>query len=301
MARVTVGMPTYNAESHIEEAIESILNQSFGDLELLISDNASTDRTEEICRAYAEKDARVTYIRQSVNMGATENYNFVCRQSDAEFFKWHSSNDICTEETVARCINKLVENSDVVLAYPRTKLFRQILDDAADYDDNLVANENLARHRFFHIIDNMALNNVMNGVIRTSVLQKTPLIRGFLYADRNMVAELALMGKVLPVDGCIFYRRMDAESATYLKSEIEVLAHFDPSWKRQLFFTNWRIFSAYFSSLVRCDFGFVSLSKSLPMLARRLWWAKAELWQDITTAARYAASDFYAAVTGGRK
>ena len=75
--RVSVGMPVYNSEAYLREAVDSILSQSFADFELIISDNASTDSTEEICRAYASQDRRVRYLRSSVNIGANGNYNNV--------------------------------------------------------------------------------------------------------------------------------------------------------------------------------------------------------------------------------
>ena len=78
----------------------------------------------------------------------------------------------------------------------------------------------------------MTLNNVMNGVVRTDSLQASKMVRDFFYADKNMVAELALVGKIIPAHDCFFYRRMDADSATSLKSESEGMAHFDPTWKR---------------------------------------------------------------------
>lgn len=298
MARITVGMPTYNAETHIAESIESILGQSLTDLQLLISDNASEDGTESVCRDYASRDNRINYVRQSKNLGATENYNFVCRQANSEYFKWHSSNDFCTSETVEKCVGVLDDNPGVVLCYPPTKLFQQSYEDATDYDDKLLVDEDSPVARFFHVIDNMALNNVMNGVVRTKSLQSTSLIREFFYADRNMVAELALIGKIVPAEGCNFYRRMDAESATHLKSEKEVLAHFDPSWKRPLSFTNWRIFSAYLSSLMRSRVGIRTNVRALSMLGRRAWWSKSELWQDVTTEIHYMKNDARAYIGG---
>jgi len=298
MARITIGMPTYNAENHVAEAIECVLNQSFGDLDLLISDNASTDNTENICRHYMNNDNRVKYFRHQQNLGATENYNFVFRKSRSELYKWHSSNDYFTENTIEKCIDVLDKFSEVVLCYPPTKLFNQSFDDAEDYDDNMIARSDSAVNRFFHVIDNMALNNVMNGVIRSNALQKTPLIREFPYADRNMVAELALLGKIVSAEGCCFYRRMDAESATSLKSGRELLAHFNPRLKRPVPYASWRIFSAYLSSLIRSNIGTISMAKALPMLGRRMWWAKGDLWEDVGMAARYAFYDLSATISG---
>ena len=137
----------------------------------------------------------------------------------------------------------------------------------------------------------MTLNNVMNGVVRSDQLKSTPLIRPFFYADRNMIAELALQGKISPTEGCYFFRRMDAESAIILKSKSDAMAHFDPRWDRPLSFMSWRIYSAFLSSLFRSNVGHVIAVRALPQLFRRVWWAKSDLWGDITTACRYAVHD----------
>src|SRR4030081_743097 len=88
MTKVAIGIPVYNGSNYLAAAIDSILAQSHGDFDLLISDNASTDGTEEICRAYAQKDRRIRYIRQQKNVGAATNYNMVVGMTDSPYFKW---------------------------------------------------------------------------------------------------------------------------------------------------------------------------------------------------------------------
>ncbi len=94
MPNLSVGMPVYNSENFISESIESILNQSYDDFELIISDNASTDATFTICEDYKKQDSRIKLIRNRINLGASENYNSVFKLASGKFFKWASSNDI---------------------------------------------------------------------------------------------------------------------------------------------------------------------------------------------------------------
>src|SRR5262245_11232182 len=75
--RVSIGMPVYNADKFLPEALQSLVNQSFADFEIVISDNASTDRTEEICRSYAQRDQRIRYFRNTTNIGVFRNFNQV--------------------------------------------------------------------------------------------------------------------------------------------------------------------------------------------------------------------------------
>src|SRR5688572_28337892 len=92
---VSIGLPVYNGERFLSEALDSLLGQTLADFELIVSDNASTDRTAEICLAYAARDARVRYVRQQTNIGAIRNWNFVARQARGQYFKWASANDFC--------------------------------------------------------------------------------------------------------------------------------------------------------------------------------------------------------------
>ena len=99
--RLSVGLPVYNGEKYLAESLDALLGQSYGDYKLIISDNASTDGTEEICRQYLAKDSRLSYYRQPVNIGATPNHNWCFEQSDTELFKWASYDDLYGRDLLA--------------------------------------------------------------------------------------------------------------------------------------------------------------------------------------------------------
>lgn len=90
---VSIGMPVFNGERLISQAIRSLLYQSFGDFELIISDNSSTDRTPDICKFYAHRDSRVKYIRQPLNIGAAANFEYVLNVAQAGMFMWAAHDD----------------------------------------------------------------------------------------------------------------------------------------------------------------------------------------------------------------
>jgi glycosyltransferase involved in cell wall biosynthesis len=91
---ISIGMPVFNGAKFISYAIESLLAQTISDFELIISDNASTDSTEKICRHYAENDSRIRYIRQPINLGAIENFQIVLNESTSPYFMWAAADDI---------------------------------------------------------------------------------------------------------------------------------------------------------------------------------------------------------------
>ena len=114
---VSIGLPVHNGATFLAEAIESILAQTFPGFELVISDNASTDRTPEICRSYAAADGRIRYYRQETNIGAAQNYNVVFQRSSGKYFKWAAHDDLIRPTFLARCVAALEADPEAVLCH----------------------------------------------------------------------------------------------------------------------------------------------------------------------------------------
>jgi len=112
---VSIGMPVYNGEPFIRDALDSLLGQTFIDFELIISDNASTDNTEKICREYASKDERIRYIRQTENRGASANFQFVLNEAVGEYFIWAAADDLQSKEFLEIQVESLKKNNEIVL------------------------------------------------------------------------------------------------------------------------------------------------------------------------------------------
>src|SRR5579872_4758271 len=114
--RVTIGVPVFNGEAFVAETLKSLLNQTFTDFEIVISDNASTDGTGQICQTYAARDPRIHYYRSDVNRGAAWNHNRVFELAKGEYFKWNSADDLCAPEFLARCVASLDDDPAAVMA-----------------------------------------------------------------------------------------------------------------------------------------------------------------------------------------
>ncbi len=113
--QVTIGLPVYNGKRYLRAAIDSALNQSFGDLELLIADNASTDETQAICQDYAARDPRVRYVRHDVNCGAFRNFQFVTANAKGRLITWLASDDILERDFVAEAVTFFDERPEAAL------------------------------------------------------------------------------------------------------------------------------------------------------------------------------------------
>src|SRR6185312_3479939 len=120
--RLLIGLPVYNGERLLPQAIECLLAQSFGDFEIVIGDNASTDRTQEICQDYVRRDPRIRYVRHEHNLGAVANFNRVFELSAAPLFKWAAHDDLHQKTYLESCVRLLDEDPDIVLAHSNTVL-----------------------------------------------------------------------------------------------------------------------------------------------------------------------------------
>lgn len=114
MPKVSIGMPVYNGEKIIRNALDSLLSQTFTNFELIISDNASTDSTSTICMEYAKKDERIQYIRQPKNIGGTLNFYFVLKNAKGEYFMWASADDIWEPSFIEKNIKILESDTQIV-------------------------------------------------------------------------------------------------------------------------------------------------------------------------------------------
>jgi glycosyltransferase involved in cell wall biosynthesis len=126
--RLSIGLPVYNGQKYLSESLDALLGKSYTNFELVISENASTDSTEEICRRYAAMNSRIRYIRQARNIGAAPNHNVVFQESRGELFKWASHDDLYGRDLLARCVEVLDERPDVVPAHA----YKAVIDQAGD-------------------------------------------------------------------------------------------------------------------------------------------------------------------------
>ena len=115
--RLTIGLPVYNGETYSPSHSMPCSARAYKDFELIISDNASTDGTADICRHYETQDSRVRYFRQPRNIGLAPNHNVVVEQARGELFKWASYDDLYARELIERCVDALDQHPDVVLAH----------------------------------------------------------------------------------------------------------------------------------------------------------------------------------------
>jgi glycosyltransferase involved in cell wall biosynthesis len=284
---VSIGMPAFNSAATIRSAIDCMLAQSFTDFELIVSDNASTDETWSIIQDYMQRDDRVRGIRQPNNIGANANYTAVFLAARGRYFKWASSNDWCAPAFLQRCIEYLEEDPSTVLVAPRTRIFQHDLESFDEYDRDLACMQPDAVDRFIDVASRMALNNVVNGVVRADALRRTRLVEHYPGADVVLVADLALGGRIALLPDPLFYRRMDKATATHLMSDQAVHRHHYPvdTWRAVL--PSWRLAAARFRVVLAAGLPRRDTIRALKWVLRQTYWNRARMGRDLLDLLRY--------------
>jgi len=224
---ISIGIPVYNGADFLGAAIESHLAQTFGDFELVISDNASTDGTEELCRGYAKEDSRVRYIRQPVNIGANANYNETAKIAQGRFFRWAADDDVLLPEYLERTYGLLSKDDNAVLCHSFAAHIDEngkplrLADDGVGFvdekgtyvdgpDPNVATRQLRSPHphvRFRDVLLHTKWCFEIFGLTRREVLIKTPLHQKFYGTDRVLLAEMALLGTWRVVEEPLWQRR----------------------------------------------------------------------------------------------
>ena len=216
---VSIAIPAYNGEHYIAQSIESLLSQTYGDFELVISDNASTDGTEAICRHYAAADERVRYVRRSENIGGPGNFRYVFSLCSGKYHKWSTADDHWHPEFLREAVAILDTRPKVVLCYPKTQLIDAAGHRIEDYDDNLDLADESPRQRVRELYSRIGLCNAHLGLLRRDAMLKTKLIAGHLASDVDFLVEMALIGKFHLLPEVRFFRRFHSASSSWARGD----------------------------------------------------------------------------------
>ena len=254
--KVSIGLPVYNGERYLSEALESLVSQTFEDLEIIVVDNCSTDRTAEIARSFASRDPRVRYVRNPRNIGAAGNFKRAFHLSKGMYFKWMAHDDVCLPDFVRHCVEVLDARPDVVLAYPSPLDIDENGSVIGPRDAGLDFTKETPFERFRDQMIKGHAAVVLFGLIRSRVLGRTALHGRYPGSDRILLAELALYGKFHELPKQTFLHREHADRGYHAhKSPQQAIAFFDPGRSGRLPFTMWRRLGGYLGAATRAPIG----------------------------------------------
>jgi glycosyltransferase involved in cell wall biosynthesis len=284
---ISIGVPAYNAEAHLGLTLEGLLGQTFSDFEIIISDNASTDGTRDVAESYRAKDSRIRYERQATNVGANPNYAHVVHVARGEIFKWSSASDWCAPTFLERCLQVLRAHDDTVLVVPRTRLFQNVPEASQDYPWDIELPDERPSARLVRLTTTLALNNAMNGLIRTAALRRTRVMEPYLGADYVLMGHLALLGKFRLIEDRLFYRRMESGTATALADRAAVWRHHYPMLSGRTLFQGIKRHLGWARIAVSTSIPVMERLRSLEHVARRCFWDREAILKDLRGAWHY--------------
>lgn len=269
---VSVGVPVFNGEAFLEDAIRSALTQTLDDLELILCDNASTDRTPEICRDYAAQDARVRYFRNPRNLGAAANYNLVFSHARGPYFKWLAHDDRMLPSYLAKTHRVLQERPEAVLCNTVVSYIDASGAHLGLYDTQLSGADSCSpSERFAWMVLRSHTCVDFFGLIRRESLRNSLLHGSFHGADRALLAQLALRGRLihLPAPLLVIREHPNRYTRARLRSTERAAWH-DSARGGQVSFPTWRLYGEYLNMIRREALTLEERSRCYGVLAR--WW-----------------------------
>lgn len=219
---ICIGLPVYNGERHIRQAMDSLLAQDYENFELVVSDNASTDSTGEICLEYAARDKRIRYYRNERNMGATWNFNRVFELSTGEYFMWASHDDYWKPEYLRSCLEVLSASESIVLAGAMCESVDNETEKLHFIDQGLTTVGLCPRERFMRykstIHGGKHIGGIFCGPYRHDALREIMPIKKVIGGDHLVLAELCFHGEFITVPQKLMTKRWGGASASHKKN-----------------------------------------------------------------------------------
>lgn len=208
---VSIGMPVYNMKDTVKEAIDTVLNQTFSDFELIISDNASDDGTEEICREAAKQDSRITYHRNMENI-LGENFRLPFLLSKGKYFMWAASDDARKPTMLERCLEALEADKEAILAYTYTEVLDPATSTRSLYYDHYRLDQDDPADRYINLVNNLDLGNMIYGLYRRDMMYSINMAEFnpstfMVLTDAMFLSKIVLRGKVVQIPEMLFIRR----------------------------------------------------------------------------------------------
>lgn len=300
---VTIGLPVYNGENYVAEAIESILAQTYEDFELVISDNGSIDATNEICQRYSANDPRVHYHLVESNKGATWNLNRVAELARGRYFRWAAHDDLLSPKCLGRLVDALDADPSAVVAHSDVEIVDSngVSQGVFDGDDSLHFDDPRASDRFAQLLQDHRCFEVF-GLIRTEVLMAVGKMGAYGHADGILLTRLAMHGPFHKVAEPLFSEPMHPGQSMSMYNCYTVdeggtggpadfhssAAWYDPRAAGKLVFPYWRMLREHLRTV------FTARTISLPERARCLGpvasWTRHKrhfLWVDLKIATKH--------------
>jgi glycosyltransferase involved in cell wall biosynthesis len=248
--RVSICLPVYNGEKYLRECIRSILEQTFQNFELIISDNASTDGTGDICHAVVSCDHRVRYVRSDQNRGLAWNHNRAFDLARGSYVMWINHDDILAKDYLSRCFEVLEQDPGIVLCFTNSNDIDEKGNLIRKLELQNVGVSDSVSERYKNTIRFESRCDAIFGLMRRDVLKQTRLHGSFDASDWVLLAEMGLRGRFCLIPDFLFTRRRHLLQASR-RNRFERTLIFDPTKAEKRIFPFFRLATEYLSAIHR--------------------------------------------------
>jgi len=214
---VSIALPVYNGEKWVEQAISTLIKQSYDNVEIIIADDCSSDNSQEICEQYASKYSQITFIKNETNLGAQGNFKKILNLCSGKYITYASQDDYWDENFISYLVEKLESNNSAVLAGSAVQLLDKNDEKYKELHFNGKWNpEKFSIHKLMYSLmlplnyGKWIKNHLFyHGVLRTDILKYCfSIFPGVIEHDRHFLLLLALSGKWCYVDRVLYFRRV---------------------------------------------------------------------------------------------
>lgn len=285
---ITIGLPVYNSEKYLEQSLQSLLAQTYADFVLIISDNASTDRTAAICSKFADADSRIKYFRNETNIGNPRNFNRIAQLTTTRYLKWSTADDFWKPNFLELALEVMERDPTIALCYPQAVIVDASGGNPTPYDDVLHLVQEDAADRFLTLLQTIRLAHQHLGLIRMSHLRQTRLLGAHVGSDINLLAELTLYGKFVELPQRLFFRRMHEDSGSWKRGDKEHQAkRYHGAGRHRARLTKWPSHLCFFAAVARSRLPLNSKLRIYRVLLRRMRWDRGVLMGELVDLARF--------------
>jgi glycosyltransferase involved in cell wall biosynthesis len=275
---VAVGLAVYNSERYVSQSIDCLLAQSFKDFALFISDNASTDRTSEICQRYAARDSRIRYTKNPVNIGMVGNYNLLFSYCRSKYFRWATADDYWHEDMLKDAVQVMEADPSLSLCYPRAKIVDQDGREMSLWQDCLHLMQEDPAERFLAVVQNIGRVHHHLGLMRADIMRRTRLLARHVSSDIGFVAEMSLYGKFSQIPKYQMYRRVHEDSSSVgLDNPEHMRRRYHAANTRRVPFNRLSMHRVLFSAVLRSPLSLPRKVTLVERLARFMYWDRGRL------------------------
>ena len=278
---VSIGLAVYNGENYLEGAIEAILAQTYPDFELIICDNASTDRTEEISRRFAAADKRVRYHRNETNIGGARNQKLTVDLSKGRYVRLAAHDDLVAPTLLEECVAELERRPDIVICYPGTVVIDPDGKEVSEYQSTRGTADTPSK-RFAELAFRDHNCDAIYGVMRGDVLRTSEPMGNFIDADKVFLCGLAMRGRFHAIPRPLFYKRYHPKN--YVANWRDRMAWYNPDRKGKPSFPNWLELRGFLRVLATAKIGMGERMRCALTTVRWAAWYSPKLAKDLLVA-----------------